>query len=179
MSVRRLSRPPIVVLTGVENSGKSTLAESLSAALGWALLPEAARHDDAVLSGQFTVDDLSRLLAEFQRDVATVSAAHPPGVLCDTGGVVLDLWSEVAFHQPLPGAADLQAEADLYVLCRTLPEWEPDPLRSLPDLAARRDLEARYVNRLNERGLPWVDLPALPLDQRVQRAKDAILHALS
>lgn len=179
MSVRRLSRPPIVVLTGVENSGKSTLAESLSAALGWALLPEAARHDDAVLSGQVTVDDLSRLLAEFQRDVATVSAAHPPGVLCDTGGVVLDLWSEVAFHQPLPGAADLQAEADLYVLCRTLPEWEPDPLRSLPDLAARRDLEARYVNRLTERGLPWIDLPALPLDQRVQRAKDAILHALS
>ena len=61
MPVRRLT-PRRVVITGVENAGKSTLARHLSDALGWPLVPEAARTDDAVKENRTTPDDLQRLL---------------------------------------------------------------------------------------------------------------------
>ena len=51
MSIQRLNRVPVVILTGVENAGKTTLSEGLAAALQWDLIPEAARTDKRVLEG--------------------------------------------------------------------------------------------------------------------------------
>ena len=57
--------PLRVVITGVENAGKSTLARHLSDALGWPSVPEAARSETAVKEGRTTPGDLQRLLDEF------------------------------------------------------------------------------------------------------------------
>ena len=43
MPVRRLNAHPVVVVTGVENSGKTTLAKALALELDWPLVAEAAR----------------------------------------------------------------------------------------------------------------------------------------
>ena len=51
-----------MIITGVENSGKSTLTEHLADALDWQRVEEAARHDEAVIAQRTTPADLQRLL---------------------------------------------------------------------------------------------------------------------
>ena len=174
MPVRRLTRPPVVVVTGVENSGKTTLTQALADRLDWPWIAEAARTDAAVIDGTTSPLDLSRLLTDFDEAVGTTLAQEPAGILCDTGALVLDQWSRWAFHEALPGAASLIASVDLHILCRTLPEWEPDPLRTLPELEDRQRLESQYVACLESLGHPWLDLPVLPVQSRLDRAVEAI-----
>ena len=92
MPIRRLT-PRRVVITGVENAGKSTLARHLSDALGWPLVPEAARTDAAVTEDRTTPDDLQRLLDGI-RSALDVSQ----DTLFDTGPIVLDLWARAVWN---------------------------------------------------------------------------------
>ena len=81
MPVRRLT-PLRVIITGVENSGKSTLTEHLADALDWQRVEEAARHDEAVIAQRTTPADLQRLLqlgsAAFPQLIDVMRARHPP-----------------------------------------------------------------------------------------------------
>ena len=168
MSVRRLT-PRRVIITGVENAGKSTLARHLSDALGWPLIPEAARSETAVKEGRTTPGDLQRLLDEF-RSALNVQR----DTLFDTGPIVLDLWARTVWNHALEGVEAAQNHVDLFLLCDTLPEWEPDPLRSLPRWEDRQALEAQYVQALDRSGRPWARVPVAPVADRVEWACQAI-----
>ena len=168
MPVRRLT-PRRVIITGVENAGKSTLARHLSDALGWPLVPEAARSETTVKEGLTTPGDLQRLLDEF-RSALDVQR----DTLFDTGPIVLDLWARTVWDHPLQGVEAAQHNVDLFLLCDTLPEWEPDPLRSLPRWEDRQALEAQYVKALERSRRPWSRLPVAPVAERVEWARQAI-----
>jgi len=168
MPVRRLN-PLRVVLTGVENAGKSTLAQHLASALDWPWIEEAARHDEAVIAQQTTPADLQRLLDGLND---TLQVRHD--TLFDTGPVVLDVWARTLWNHTLTGVDTALAEVDLFLFCETLPEWEPDPLRSLPRLEDRLTLQQTYADALRESGRPWVALPPLPIPERIRLAREAI-----
>lgn len=168
MPVRRLS-PCRVVITGVENAGKSTLARHLSDALDWPLVPEAARAEAAVIENRTTPDDLQRLLHGF-RSALDVEQ----DTLFDTGPIVLDLWAKTVWNHALDGVEEAANRVDLFLFCDTLPDWEPDPLRSLPRWEDRQALEAHYVEALNQSGRPWTRLPVAPVAQRLEWAQQAI-----
>ena len=168
MSVRRLN-PLRVVITGVENAGKSTLTEHLADALDWQRIEEAARHDDAVLEQRTSPADLQRLLEELH------GALHVErDTLFDTGPVVLDVWARTLWNHTLTGIDTALAEVDLFLLCETLPDWEPDPLRSLPRLEDRLALQQTYTDALTASGRPWVALPPVPIPERIGLARVAI-----
>ena len=168
MPVRRL-KPFRVVITGVENSGKTTLSAHLSKALGWPWVQEAARFDPAVLESRVQPNDLQRLLETFR-------AVIPPTdrVLFDTGPIVLNEWAKTRHGLVLDGVEEAMAEVDLFLFCRTLSYWEPDPLRSLPEMEDRLALEQQYHHTLVNSGRPWANLPAIPLNKRLALAKSAI-----
>jgi nicotinamide riboside kinase len=168
MPVRRLT-PRRVVITGVENAGKSTLAHSLSNTLGWPLVPEAARAEAAVREGRTTPDDLQRLLDGF-RSALDVGQ----DTLFDTGPIVLDIWAKAVWNHALEGVEAVRNDVDLFLLCDTLPDWEPDPLRSLPRWEDRQALQAQYVEALERSGRPWARLPVAPVAERVEWAHQAI-----
>ena len=79
------------------------------------------------------------------------SPATHPGVVCDTGDLVLRMWSEAvldfSWHPLLPP----NPRVDLHILCPTLPTWEEDPLRTLPRLDDRLALEEQYRAHLAHR----------------------------
>lgn len=180
MPVRRLNRPFVVVLTGVENSGKTTMGTTLSQRLTWPLIPESARTDVAVLKGTTTWHDLQRLQDAFIQEVMSHRERNDsPVLLCDTGGLVLDMWAREVFGQRLNRTQEAMGLIDMHLMCRTLPNWAPDPLRTLPDLTARRTLEAQYVDQLESQGQPWVEVPVLPLPDRTEFARAAIANALT
>ena len=168
MSIRRLN-PLRVVITGVENAGKSTLTQHLADALGWQHIEEAARHDHAVMAQNATPADLQRLLDDLN------GALHVErDTLFDTGPVVLDVWARTLWNHTLTGVDAALAEVDLFLFCETLPDWEPDPLRSLPRLEDRLALQQTYTDALTASSKPWVAIPSLPIPERVQLAREAI-----
>lgn len=139
-----------VVVTGVECSGKTTLSKQLAAHLGWAWIPEHARMHPDVLSGsvcESTFDDLHNS----QTEAANAARTSHPGVVCDTGDLVLRLWSEAtldfSWHPLMPP----EPRVDLHILCPVLPVWEEDPLRTLPRLEDRLSLEETYRAHLSHR----------------------------
>ena len=168
MPVRRLT-PLRVIITGVENSGKSTLTEHLADALDWQRVEEAARHDEAVIAQRTTPADLQRLLDGLND---ALQVWHD--TLFDTGPVVLDVWARTLWNHTLTGVDTVMAEVDLFLFCETLPDWEPDPLRSLPRLEDRLALQQTYADALTASGRPWVALPPLPIPARIRRAREAI-----
>ena len=168
MQVRRL-KPFRVVITGVENSGKTTLSEQLAQALGWQWIQEAARFDPAVIENRVQPDDLQRLLETFRNTPTTADY-----VLFDTGPLVLNLWARTRHGLELHGVKEAMADVDLFLFCRTLSHWEPDPLRSLPQMKDRLALEQHYYNALVNSGRPWANVPAVPLNERLVLAKTAI-----
>lgn len=168
MPVRRLT-PSRVVITGVENAGKSTLTEHLADALDWPRVEEAARHDEAVIEQRATPADLQRLLNDLHGALQVRR-----DTLFDTGPVVLDVWARALWNHTLTGVDTVMAEVDLFLFCETLPDWEPDPLRSLPRLEDRLALQQTYADALTASGRPWVALPPLPIPARIRLAREAI-----
>ena len=77
------------------------------------------------------------------------------------------------------GSRTLQDWFDLYILCSPDIPWEPDPLRSLPNIDDRQALHARYVQRLNESDFTWVQTKgSAPLERFLSVVK-AIETALN
>jgi nicotinamide riboside kinase len=148
-----MTNPPFrrVVVTGVECSGKTTLSRALAEKLGWAWVHEAARTHADVLSGKVTESTFDAL-----HDLQTGAAKQAqdegaPGVICDTGDLVLRLWSEDTLEFSWHPLSPPNPSVDLHILCPTLETWEPDPLRNLPRLEDRLALEQRYRDHLTLR----------------------------
>ncbi len=139
-----------VVVTGGECSGQTTLSKQLAAHLGWAWIPEHARMHPDVLSGsvcESTFDDLHNS----QTEAANAARTSHPGVVCDTGDLVLRLWSEAALDFSWHPLMPPEPRVDLHILCPVLPVWEEDPLRTLPRLEDRLALEETYRAHLSHR----------------------------
>ncbi len=176
MRLRRLNRPLVVVLTGVENAGKTTIGELLSLRMKWPLIPEAARTDAPVLAGKTTLEDLQRLQDQFIDDVEDHRRQAASDVLlCDTGGLVLDIWASEVFGQGLARTEEAMALMDLHLLFHTQSEWHPDPLRTLPRLEDRLALQERYRKRLKESKCAFEEVWMTFGAERYQRARDLIL----
>ncbi|MBL6619356.1 MAG: AAA family ATPase, partial [Flavobacteriales bacterium] len=92
---------PIIVLTGVENAGKTTLTKMLSEELTWPWIPEFARTDERVVNQATEHQDLQRLHDAFRRSLDENRDNGTDHLICDTGALVLDMWSRTVFHRPL------------------------------------------------------------------------------
>ena len=98
----------------------------------------------------------------------------PQDTLFDTGPIVLDLWARAVWNHTLEGVEAARNHVDLFLLCDTLPDWEPDTLRSLPRWEDRQALEAQYIKALDRSGRPWARLPVASVAERVEWARQAI-----
>ena len=145
-----------VVLTGVESTGKSTLAEALAATLGRPLVAEAARSYLAQRGGRY---DEADLLALGRRQWAWARWPKAPAVL-DTDLWTLVLWAEERYGRVAPWLEDAAAAqgARVYLLCAPDLPWAPDPLREHPAEADRQRLHARYRACLQGQRWPWVEI---------------------
>lgn len=154
----------LLVTTGAESSGKSTLARQLSGALAAPLVLEASRDYLTALYAKhpgYRYDE-SDLLHIARLQVAREQQAQRgdvPWLVCDTDPLVIVIWSEVVFGRCAPALLKLFDDAlrqtpRHYLLCdwNGIP-WEPDPLRENPH--DRDRLFARYRDRLDLLGLDY------------------------
>ena len=153
-----------VVLTGPESSGKSTLAQDLSEALGQPYAAEAARTYLAEQPFQGMEDLIAIHRAQRQASEELVSqntrglGNSPSVAIEDTDALTTWIWAEEKFGEvPIEIQADFtQHPPMLYLLCHPEIPWEPDPLRENP--MDRDRLFDRHVALLEANGHTYVVL---------------------
>ena len=176
-----MNRPKVLVLTGVENAGKTATAEALAAKTGWPLIPEFARTHPDVLGATVTPSTLYALHALWQEAIAKLKT-NSPWIICDTGPLVLELWSEEVFGKGVSSAEEVFDPSEgvaLFVLCETLEHWHPDPLRNLPRHTDRKALEEKYLARLQDLALMGTSHIQLPGTWALKSRVEHVLNAAS
>ena len=148
----------ILVLTGPECSGKSSLAAQLHAHLDWPLLPELAR---AYLAGRHAQSGIYRYrpsdllnLASMQRQAEALKCNKDDAIL-DTDLLTLIVWWQEKFG-PVPRQLSSQWQCQAtrrYLLCKPDMPWQPDPQRENP--SDRDRLYAHYEAELSNRGCKY------------------------
>lgn len=146
------ARPLVVVVTGSECTGKTTLARTLAARHDTAVAAEYSREYALAHGAPLTDADVDPIARGTVRaaDAAIAEAARRgrPLVVLDT-----DLASTLVYAWHYYGGAPawVQQEArarrgDLYLLCHPDVPWVADPVRDRPHL--REQLHALFHQRL-------------------------------
>lgn len=156
---RTARRPTIVVVTGSESTGKTTLARDLARELGTVWVPEFARtHLDAQLAIGRTLD-ASDVEPIARGEIAAIDAAMPNA----RGLIVLDtdLVSTVVYARHYYGFCPPWIEhaararlGDLYLLCDIDVPWEPAPQRDRGHL--REHMHQLFADELAALGVRTV-----------------------
>lgn len=167
----------IIVLTGPESCGKSTLAQLLADHLNAALVPEVARE---FLHGKssYIEEDLLEIARQQQALELQALTGSPDIVVCDTDLLVIQIWSEVKYGrcnpwitESLDSSQRYSSASKLYCLCDYHVPWQPDPLRENPD--NRDELFALYLEKLTQSNLRHCVVKGNP-QERLQQVLAAL-----
>ena len=168
----------IVVITGPESCGKTTLARQLADRWETLLVKEAARD---YLQGKdsYQKSDLLKI-AKLQYAMEQESiASSPEKLVCDTDLLVILVWSEVKYGSCDPWICETFEKClnqkpftRHYVLCDPKIPWQPDRLRENPH--NRDELFAFYLKKLTDYKLSYSIVKGEPherLRQVLERLK--------
>ncbi len=124
-------RPNIIVVTGAESTGKSTLTIEIAKHLGAKYYPEFAREYVSKLNRPYTFNDVEHIAKTqiYQYEEALNSNQHT--VIFDTWLIITLVWMEVVYAKK-PNWMDeylRSAKIDLFLVCDTNLPWIYDPVR--------------------------------------------------
>jgi NadR type nicotinamide-nucleotide adenylyltransferase len=167
---------PRIALLGGESTGKSTLAQALADALGTVWVPEYGRTLWEQQDGQLSFDDMVRIgRTQVAHEVERAQQAQGC-LICDTTPLTTRLYSEWIFNRIDPALTALAERPYLLtLLCDTDVPFEQDGTRQTE--AFRQMQQARYVQELTSRGLPFVRVSG-SVQERVAQAVSAVRAAL-
>lgn len=143
-----------IVLTGPESTGKTTMAQALSAHFQTVWVEEYGRNYFVERGGVLTLEDFPAI-AKGQIELEENALQHANKFLfCDTDVLVTQIWSEVYFGTYLPEveAISRARQYDLYLLLDIDIPWEDDGTREFPHLRTwhfnriKQELDARNLN---------------------------------
>ncbi len=165
-----------VLITGPESTGKSSLAARMSEELGVPWVAEHARTYLRQLGRPYEEADLLHIAKGQVRAEEAAAQGCPPLLLCDTGMLVMKIWSEYKYGRCHPWILEQLHDRpyDLWVLCGIDTPWEADPLREHPH--ARQTLYGLYQAELKALGVPFIELWG-SLEERAARMQ-AVLEGM-
>lgn len=170
----------VVVITGPESAGKSTLSQALAQHFNAPLVSEYVREFIEQEQRDTCYADISTIAQQqLQRELAA-RALRPPLLLLDTHLLSNKLWSETLFND-CPDwieAALLEQHYDLIALLS--PEgmpWQDDGQRCQPNLAQRQEFHQQLASWLQRHQQPVLHLSGT-WQARFQQLKTTIEQLL-
>lgn len=162
-----------IVITGPESTGKTTLARQLADHFNVQPVPEFARSFLEQLGRPYMESDLVDIAKGQLALSQKPEYKKEPVQICDTGFLVLKIWSEFKYGRCHPWILEqFQLERpDLYLLCDIDLSWSFDPFRENPHQSDREELMNRYLSQLEMTGMPY----EIVSGQGEERFKNALL----
>ena len=149
-----------IIFTGVESSGKSTLAQALSQKYQGIYIAEYARSYLEKLGLNYTAQDVEQIaLGQAQWQINTFAEfPFQKYIFIDTDALVCKIWHEFKYKKSSPIIDQIwQAQkADLYILCDIHIPWAADDLRETPDENIRQILFNLYEVELKKAQRPYI-----------------------
>lgn len=118
-----------ICLTGVESTGKSTLAPVLAARFGGVVMPEYGRSWAETLGTDFTHQALRDIAIGHIAELEKLAAAAPSLIIEDTDIVMTSAWSHMLHGSRDPVLSAVPASADCYLLFAPDTPWIDDGTR--------------------------------------------------
>ena len=163
----------VVVITGAESTGKSTLAAALAKEFGAPLSLEFARAYAERVQRALDASDVEPIaLGQRANEDAAITRAAGGVAVLDT-----DLRSTMLYAQHYYGQRQVPAwlraavearRVALYLLCDDDVPWRPDPARDSPEARAR--VQRRIAASVRSSGVPVVVLRGTP-EERLAQAR--------
>jgi nicotinamide riboside kinase len=142
-----------LVLSGVESTGKSTLAEELVQQFGGLLIPEFGRTYTEVSVRPLTLPDHHAIAEGHASHAEEAVAANPPVLVEDTDIVMTTAWATMLFGTRDPVLAARPSHADLHLLLLPDVPFVADPVRMFGVDAQRLRFHAIVVEEFAVRGI--------------------------
>jgi NadR type nicotinamide-nucleotide adenylyltransferase len=161
----------VVVLHGIESTGKSTLAEQLARELGTVWVPEYGREYCLEHGTDCTPADLQAIAVGHQERIEAAKSASGPVLISDTDWLMTRAWHRMMIGTEMAGPA--YPLADLYLLLAPDVPWIDDGLRLHAGVEQRRHFQALSHAELVAAGARWVEI-AGDWDDRRKAALAAI-----
>lgn len=161
-----------ICLTGVESTGKSTLAPLLASRFDGVAVPEYGRAWAEANGTDFTIRALRAIAAGHIAARDALAMNHPAIVIEDTDIVMTSAWAWMLHGARDPVLSAIPANADLYLLFAPDTPWIDDGTRQFPGKQRAR-FHAIIADELAMRGLVPVPI-AGDWAQRLAAATEAI-----
>lgn len=166
-----MTPPRVVVLHGIESTGKSTLAARLADELGTVWVQEYGRDHCLEHGTDCTSEDL-RIIAETQQQWIEAAKAEAGAVLIsDTDWLMTRAWHRMMIGPDMAGPA--YPLADLYLHMAPDVQWIDDGLRLHAEARQRFRFDGLCRDELERFEVRWVEI-AGDWDQRYEVALAAI-----
>lgn len=144
------TEPKIIVITGAESTGKTTLTEQLAKHFNVPFIPEIAREYVENLNGKYTFQDAETIakmqIEQFNRAITSNSSV----IFLDTWLIVTKIWFEFVYNR-IPDWLIPEIEKtriDLFLVCDIDLHWIYDPVRENGG-ENRKILHNKYINEIN------------------------------
>jgi len=163
----------IIVLTGPESSGKTTLSNLLADHYSTVPVGEFGREYLAQRGLDYTPADILEIALEQDRQIREAIGERDV-VIVDTAYLELKVWLRVKFDMKhdFTDSNFATFSPDLYLLCKPDFEWQYDPVRESETM--REDLY--YVYKCN---LEMSMKPFVVLEGGIEKRKSEALRILS
>lgn len=174
-----MSKTKEIIFTGVESSGKSTLAQALAAYHKGIYVSEYSRIYLENLVGNYSPKDVENIAlgqSNLQKEAYAISPFQKY-IFIDTDVLVCKIWYEYKYGKTSPIINELweNQKADLYLLCDINIPWQADPLRETPDENIRQELLNLYEAELKKANRPYLFVSG-NLQERLAQVNEALLR---
>ena len=146
----------IIVVTGAESTGKSTLTKSLADHFGVPFIPEIAREYVEKLNQKynyFDVENIAKLqIEQFNR----IKNYDYPYIFIDTWLIITKIWFDEVFQkEPYWLQKEIQnSKIDLFLICDIDIPWILDPVRENGG-ENRIKLHRKYIDTISALNFPY------------------------
>ena len=164
------TNPKIVVITGAESTGKSTLTETLAAHFNVPFIPEIAREYIEKHNYKYNYNDVETIAKQQVKHLNRLRDLNHRFIFVDTWLIITKVWFEVVFNK-VPDWFETEIQKNkinLYLVCHTDLPWIPAPARENGG-EQRIILQNRYIETIEKYNTPYKIVKGIG-DKRVQNA---------
>jgi NadR type nicotinamide-nucleotide adenylyltransferase len=150
------NRSKIIVITGAESTGKSTLTENLASYFNVPFIPEVAREYIENLDRRYNYNDVETIAKIQVEQLKKFRKNESSFIFLDTWLIVTKIWFDVVFKKEPPWLIKeiWKTKVDLFLVCDIDIPWIADPVRENGG-EKRLTLHHEYIKTITEFDFPF------------------------